>query len=287
MASGLNENIDILGRVLHVQTEMTQGDEPRVRTTVYDGGRIVATRESALEDGLGDDDEVLHRIRHQHELIIENMIKRSEQLAARKRRMIEEGPEAPRSVEPRTQSTRANHGLPDASDPLVQKSLSCRRLVGPFSLALSSAAAGDPSSGDLLEVAVSWIGEITASPVFPELRLDEQVRFLDLRDRFGAWRSGGLGPEASSELLWDTVAFADQLLEINQRRDLAAYDHKLLLWALAEIGSQGMTEEIMTRLESQRGRDKVLDTVLDHPDLAEPDRLPEILMSLIDRTLPD
>ncbi len=111
---------------------------------------------------------------------------------------------------------------------------------------------------------MSWIGRITASPVFPELRLDEQVRFLDLRDRFGEWRRGGLEPEASSELLWDTVAFADQLLEINQRRDLAAFDHKLLLWALAEMGGRGMTEEIMTRLESQRGRDRALDTVLDH-----------------------
>ncbi len=285
MASGLNENIDILGRVLHVQTEMTQGEEPRVRTTVYDGGRIVATRETVLERSVGDDD-ALDSIRRQHELIIDNMVRRSEELAARKRRMIEEGPEAPHTAAPPMQPPRTSHGLPDASDPRVQKSLSCRRLVGPFSLALSSSAAGDPSSGDLLEAAVSWIGRITASPVFPELRLDEQVRFLDLRDRFGEWRRGGLEPEASSELLWDTVAFADQLLEINQRRDLAAFDHKLLLWALAEIGSRGMTEEIMTRLESQRGRDRALDTVLDHPDLAEPDLLPGILMSLMDRTLP-
>ncbi len=56
MASGLNENIDILGRVLHVQTEMTQGEEPRVRAALLDGGRIVATRETVLERSVGDDD---------------------------------------------------------------------------------------------------------------------------------------------------------------------------------------------------------------------------------------
>ncbi len=287
MATGLNENIEILGRVLHVQTELTPADEPRVRTTVYDGGRIIASRESVLDKGATGDDEVLGVIRHQHELIIDNMVSRSEQLVARKRRIIEAGPETPRPAGLMTSSARAVHDLPDASDPFVATSLRCRRLVGPFSLALSSMSAGDPSSGDLLEVAVAWIGEITASPVFPDLRLDEQVQFLDLRDRFGRWRDGGLGHEESSELLWDTVAFADLLSEINQRRALAVFDHALLLWALAEVGSKGMTEEVMDQLESQRGRDKALDTVLDHPALAEPDRLPEILMSLIDRTLPE
>lgn len=286
MASGLNENIDILGRVLHVQTELTDGEKPTVRSTVYDGGRIVATRETTPETPLGDG-EALDSIRRQHELIVDNMVRRSEELAARKRRMIESGPDQPRTPSRRTPPARVVQPLPEVTTPFLETSLRCRRLVGPFSLALSSTAAGDPSSGDLLEVAVSWIGDITASPVFPDLRLDEQVRFLDLRERFGSWRSGRLDPEQSSELLWDTVAFADHLAEINQRRELANFDHELLLWALAEVTEQGLSAEVLAQLETQRGRDRSLDMVLDHPDLADPGCMPEILMSLIDRTLPE
>ena len=286
MASGLNENIEILGRVLHVQTELTDGQEPKVRTTVYDGGRIVATRETVLKTS-GGDDEALGNIRRQHELIIDNMLKRSEQLADRKRRMIEVGPDRPSIPSRRTSPARTVQPLPKVATPFLETSLRCRRLVGPFSLALSSSAAGDPSSGDLLEVAVSWIGDITASPVFLDLRLDEQVRFLDLKERFDSWRSGRLDPEQSSELLWDTVTFADHLAEINQRQELADFDHKLLLWALTEVAEQGLSGEILTQLETQRGRDRSLDMVLDHPDLADPGCMPEILMSLIDRTMPD
>lgn len=43
-AMSLNDNLDFLGKELHVQTESIQTDTPHIRTHVFSGGRVIHTK---------------------------------------------------------------------------------------------------------------------------------------------------------------------------------------------------------------------------------------------------
>ena len=49
MISGLNQEVDVLGRAFHFQTELTRRGDLFIRTEVFVGGKVVATRDRRLD----------------------------------------------------------------------------------------------------------------------------------------------------------------------------------------------------------------------------------------------
>ncbi len=50
--SGMIDKIAVLGREFTIQTEFVPGERAKVRTLVYDGGRLVSSREIAADGEL-------------------------------------------------------------------------------------------------------------------------------------------------------------------------------------------------------------------------------------------
>ncbi len=287
MATGINENISILGREFHIQTEVSLGEDPKIRTTVYDGGRIVASRDVPADPDRQSEDEILEQIRAQHGLIIDNLITRSAALAKRKGGAPpSSGSRDAASVAAKDRATRTRHPLPAGSDPSLRRALRTRRLVGPFSQRFSAYGVPPTSCDTDLEAAGTSIDSIMGSPACRGLRLDEQIRFFDLKERIDLWRTGGDPDVDPAALLDDITAFARHLHAINDRRELADFDHRLLLWAIGAIGSAGITDDSLGHLQSLRGRDLALDHLLDGPGDIDQDHVLELLIGLLDRTLP-
>jgi hypothetical protein len=287
MATGINQNIEILGRVLHVQTELGRQDESVIRTTVYDGGRIVATREIAVDTGRGSEDEVLEQIRAHHALIVDNLITRSAELAAQ--RLASSTAATPTGegiTDDRYLKPRARHPLPAGTDPSLRRALRTRRLVGPFTQNFSTVGSSQPGGEQALDAAEACIASIMGAPAFRGLRIDEQVRFFDLRERLEQWRGGGLTVPDRSDLIDDIAAFARHLAAISHRRELMAFDQRLLLWAIGCLAEDGSASDVLGQLEFLRGRDAKLDHFLDEPEAAGDHDLLEQLMDLLDRTHP-
>ena len=78
--SGLIDKIAVLGREFTIQTEYVPGENAKVRTLVYDGGRLVTSREIPAGDendrGVNIDDTV-HR---QHQRIAKTLLTRAKEL---------------------------------------------------------------------------------------------------------------------------------------------------------------------------------------------------------------
>jgi hypothetical protein len=112
------------------------------------------------------------------------------------------------------------------------------------------------------------------------------VRFFDLRERVAAWRGGGRDAEEGSRIVLAMVAFAAHLRRISDRRELQAFDHGLLTWALGAVSRDDVSVETLGHLQALAGRDVELDGLLVQPDPVEKNRLLEVLLGLLDRTLP-
>jgi hypothetical protein len=51
---GLNDNLDFMGRQLHVQTEYIELPEPRISTQVFCSGRVMLSKKSECPRGIRD-----------------------------------------------------------------------------------------------------------------------------------------------------------------------------------------------------------------------------------------
>jgi hypothetical protein len=287
MVDGINENVEVFGRVFHVQTEVTDGMRPKIRTTVFLDGAVVASREAPVDRGDTSEGGIRDRMAFQHALLIANLVKRTAEFEAMAAKPFV--PEAPERAarRPETAPLRGVTRPEPDNDPVLLASVDARRLIGPFSLALQpSPYHDDEAVRNRLETAGKMIDEIMAAPGFSDIRLDEQVRFFDLKDRIASWRGTGRDPETGAEILLAAVIFAGHLRRISDRHELAEFDHKLLTWAIWSIGRDGVTDEVLGHLRALYGRDAELDRLLDQPDPVARDRLLEVLLGLLDRTLP-
>ena len=287
MIDGINENVEVFGRIFHVQTEVTTVVRPMVRSTVFLDGAIVGSRESAVDQRESSEDCIRGQMRSQHDQIIANLVKRTAEFEAQA-----SNPALPEPTPSTTQRPDATvlKGVPRPGldgDPRLPSSVKARQLVGPFSLAVRPSPYHDPESvRGRLENAANMIDEIMAAPGFSDIRLDEQVRFFDLRERVAGWRGAGRDPESGAGILLAVVGFAGHLSRISDRHELVAFDHKLLTWALWAVGRDGASDEVLGHLRALCGRDAELDHLLDQPEPVEADRLLEVLLGLLDRTLP-
>ncbi len=287
MINGINDNVEVYGRMFHVQTEVTSGARPTVRSTVYLDGAIVASRAAPVDPRSTAEEGLRAQVRSQHDLVIETLVKRTAELEAR---ISSPGPPEARPRTSRRPAAAAIKEVPrpePESDPKLLASLRVRQLIGPFSLTARPSPYHDPESVRArLISAAKMIDGIMAAPGFSDIRLDEQVRFFDLRERVAAWRGGGRDPETAAEILLAVVGFAGHLRRINDRRELVAFDHRLLTWALWAIGRDGASDEVLRHLRALHGRDAELDLLLDQSEPVEVDHLIELLLGLLDRTLP-
>ncbi len=79
MSSGLNQEVNVLGRAFHFQTELSHQGGLSIRTEVFVGGKVVATRERRLDhvDRSAVKDEDLRALMKEHHAqVIERTLER-------------------------------------------------------------------------------------------------------------------------------------------------------------------------------------------------------------------
>ncbi len=253
MIGGLNQEVEILGRTYHVQTELSDAG---IRTEVFLGGKLVASREKTVAAADLDGSSLLTLIQEQHEKILSGVAERLEQYRERGERP------APRPV------AVPGKGVPfRAPAPTVDIGLRLRRLLEEFRQRLGRLP-HEPRGSAHLERAAEHFDWILQSTRFPGLRLDEQVRFNLLQDRLQGWLQGERDPDHGRRIWSDIRIFNDYLAEINNRAELAAFDRDLLAWTLHRLEVDGMSERLREHLSLMTGRDREVDRLLAEPALA-------------------
>lgn len=81
--SGLNDNLDVMGKQLHIQTENTGLGASRIVTQVFCGGRVILSRKTDLAAIEGDSARIRELMSSQHLQIIQEI---KEKLARRQDR---------------------------------------------------------------------------------------------------------------------------------------------------------------------------------------------------------
>ena len=82
--AGLIDKITLLGREFTLQTELIESDEVKIRTLVYDGGRLVTSRELALDPPPTTNASIEANVGKQHKLITDTLVNRAVALQAAK-----------------------------------------------------------------------------------------------------------------------------------------------------------------------------------------------------------
>jgi hypothetical protein len=284
--SGLIDKIAVLGREFTIQTEYVPGENARVRTLVYDGGRLVTSREIPAGDendsGVNLDDTV-HR---QHQRITRTLVTRAKELEEAKTTTPEAPPPKPEPAPapPPGAKTTVRPEVEPGSH--LETAIAIRQTIGPFGLAFAHPA---PTTAEgytqTLESVEAAIDAIRAAPTYDAIRLDEQLTMIALKSQLETWHMAGEDPVLATEI-WPTVeSFAYHLQKINNRSDLVAFDHAMLTWSMSELGKGAITQEMIDGLAGLGGRDADLDDFIRSPEGTEPFALLEILLRLMDQTL--
>ncbi len=270
MISGLNQEVEILGRIFHVQTE-TSGTA--IRTEVFVGGKVVAARESQLDaqQRQGGDETLLALMKEQHQKILTGMVRRAERYRERQSREVPvmSAAEAAAAVAAAREAEREarSAAAPSTQGSGVEVGLRVRRFLERFRLrfaALSGACGDNP--GACLEGAAEAFAWIVASPAFRETRIADQVRFNLLKDRIEGWLQSARDADGARNLWSEVVDFNDSIARVNNRSELAAFDRDLLTWTLRKVASDGMSARLLEHLRMVSGRDGRLDRLLEAPE---------------------
>lgn len=280
--SGLIDKIPMLGREFTIQTEHIEGENERIRTLVYDGGRLVTSREIPA-DGGEDLDTVL---RNQHRRITENLVKRASDLeAAKGGKGPAPAPKPPPPAAAPPQPKKGTRPLVKKGSPL-ESAIAIRQTIGPFGIAFARPA---PETAEGYERTIKAVDgalkAIREAPTYDAIRLDEQLTMIALQSQIETWRMADNDLAMATEI-WPTVEhFAYHLQKINHRSDLVQFDHQMLTWAMSELGHGEVTADMMDGLMHLGGRDAELDQILRKAEMPEPLELLEVLLRMMDQTL--
>ncbi len=281
MTGGFNQEVEIFGRTYHVQTELS---DTGIRTEVFHGGTLVATREKPLAAAEREGSHLLVLIQKQHEKILAGVAKRIRQYA--ERRQAAAADTSDRDTSDRDTSDRETPGRgtptpaprPAAAAPTprsvartpggaVDIGLRVRRFLERFRRRLGPLPR-ELGGGARLERAAEQFAWVVSSPEFPRLRIDEQVRFNLIHDQLESWLRSARDPEEGRRI-WSEIRIFDRYLaEINNRAELAAFDRDLLAWALRRLEADGMSDRLREHLALATGRDGELDRLLAAPETA-------------------
>ncbi len=269
MISGLNEEVSVLGRTFHFQTELTHRGDLFVRTEVFVGGKVVATRENRLDRagrGRLDEDGLRALMKEQHKRVIERTLERVKTYQEKKG---EQTPAPPAASLPAFDGQQAESFVPPSEETRAAASsaVRIRRIFGRFRLrvGLGSEVPAAELAGRL-ETAARGFSWIIKSPTFQEIRLDEQMRCNLVSDQVNAWLAGDRDPARAQQIWSEIVTFNDYVTAINHRAELIAFDRQLLTWAAFQVQNRGMSTAVLDQLQWLAGRDLELDVLLDKSD---------------------
>ncbi len=113
-----------------------------------------------------------------------------------------------------------------------------------------------------LEKVADGVHWILDSPLFPEIRIDEQVRFNLLKDQVDEWLESARDKDLGRKIWTEIINFLDYLAELNNRTELAAFDRDLLVWTIQKVQNEGFSNRLLDHLHMLTGRDAVLDGML-------------------------
>ena len=284
--SGIIDKIALLGREFTIQTELIPGQEVKIRTLVYDGGRLVTSREISLDPAMSSDELIETKVRSQHKLITDTLVKRATELQATKVGEAVRPAAAPLAPKPERVTPKGSPRPEVEPGSPLEIAIATRQTIGPFGLAFARPAPTTATGYDtVLEEVETAIDAIMKSPIYEHVRLDEQLTMIAIRGQLATWRLADNDITTATEIWPSIERFAYHQQLINDRRDLVAFDHKLLTWSMSQLGKGAITDELVDGLGSLAGRDAELDAFLAHPDEMEQMGLLEILLRLIDQTL--
>jgi len=284
--SGVIDKIALLGREFTIQTELIPGEEVRIRTLVYDGGRLVTSREIPLDPSLTTDDQIEAKVRDQHKLITDTLVKRATELQASKCGVAARPAAAPPAPKPERAAPTGTPRPEIEPGSHLEIAIALRKTIGPFGLAFARPAPTTASGYDAaLEEVETAIDAIMKSPVYEHVRLDEQLTMIAIRGQLATWRLAEKDIAMATEIWPSIEGFAYHQQKINDRRDLVSFDHQMLTWSMSQLGKGAITDELVDGLTHLAGRDAELDAFLAHPEEMDQMGLLEILLRLLDQTL--
>lgn len=284
--SGFIDKIAVLGREFTIQTEFIPGEAAKIRTLVYDGGRLVTSREIPAGGKSDSDAAVEVAVRQQHHRVTENLIKRAEELSSAKKDPQAPPPPTPQPApEPPGDAKKRKRPVVEPGSRL-ETAIAIRQTIGPFGIAFGHPG---PTTAEgyerLLESVDAALDAIRKAPTYDAIRLDEQLTMIALKSQLETWRMANKDIMMSTEI-WPTVeSFAYHLQKINNRADLVTFDHEMLTWGMSELGRGKITEELTEGLRGLGGRNAELDRFLRNPEGTNQLGLLEILLGLMDQTL--
>ncbi len=286
MISGLNQEVDILGKTFHFQTELNDQDGLTVRTEVFLGGRVVATRESRPDAAERDEALIRSRMKQQHQRTLETFVKRARNYQQRGRKAPTPeaeapaaapepaapeppAPEPPAPEPPEPPAPERPTGLrpPTVEEtPKLANAIRIRRFFGRFRSLTGATVKPRCDLGECLETTSQALAWMIQSPLFSAIRIDEQARCHLLKGQTDEWLESERDPKQAA-LIWSGVmVFNNYLNEINHRSELVSFDQQMLVWAIDEIQRRGMAEDIFQHLMSLYGRHPQLDRLFDRPE---------------------
>lgn len=283
--SGFIDKISVLRREFTIQTEFIAGEVAKIRTLVYDGGRLVTSREIPAGGKSDSEAAVEAAVRQQHQRVTETLIKRAEELSTAKNAPQPEPPQRPPAAPKSPDPKRKKLPVVEPGSRLAA-AIAIRQTIGPFGLAFAHPAPKTAEGyGRALEAVDAALDAIRKAPTYDAIRLDEQLTMIALKSQIETWRMADKDIMMATEI-WPTVeSFSYHLQKINNRSDLVSFDHEMLTWAISELGRGKITRELTDGLRGMGGRNSDLDRFLRNPSGTAQLEVLEILLGLMDQTL--
>lgn len=282
--SGLSDRISVLGKNFTIKTEFICGEEAKIRTLVFDGGRMVICREIRSGSTIDIGGETDTAVRLQHMRITETLTERAADLEAAKTSSPLPPPTPPPVVSIPQPALEMTTRPPVEPGSHLETAIAVRQTIGPFGIAFTHYPAPTTAAGyeQALESVDSALDAILEAPTYDTIRLDEQLTLIALKSQVEDWRLADKDLAMAAEV-WSTVTrFAHHLQKVNHRRNLIVFDHEMVIWAMSELGKGKITGEMIEGLQGLGGRDAELDVFLRNPDAMDLSELREILLRLMD-----
>jgi len=283
--SGIIHKIALLGREFTVQTELIPGPEKKIRTLVYDGGRLVTSREIPVDPAANTDELVDAKVHLQHKRITDTLITRASELQAAKVVTPSAAPEKAPAPPPPPPAPRGTPRPIIEPGSRLEVGIAIRQMIGPFGLAFARPAPATANEYEqMLDAVDAAIDAIMKAPAFEHIRLDEQLTMIAIRGQLASWKLADRDLVAATEIWPSIERFAHHQQKINDRAELIEFDHALLTWAMSELGKGTISDELVDGLKGLAGRDSELDYFLIHPQEMNQMGLLEVLLRLLDQT---
>ncbi len=224
---GINQSVNLLGKTFHAQTELCGG---AIRTEIFLGGRVVATREQKLEgDKLEGGKEAMRaHLLSYHKKVLSGLLDRASSYQGLQSAPASSGnarSHRQQKVEPAGASVGPREAPLDSEK--LELGLRVRHLFEQLWERLgTNDSRSEKGWGDRLERASRAFAWIRKSPIFTHTRIAEQVRIEVLQQQVGEWLDNGRDSEKAAQL-WSAIeALSRYTAEINNRADLVAFDRR-------------------------------------------------------------